>query len=218
MLCVFICSQLTKFMETKTCTKSFANTAWTTWWAFRYITASHWQQKTLAILFKYLFHLSADEKRRLLFKLRDRRLHHIHQQEKEKQLSWEPHWDAGHGWDVQPPGGSVSVWHRWGEREAPSTTCFHLWDQKPFGICTNRRKCRRLSQMVTLKNADSFEPVLFQAYITVPIRLQGPGLVLFWFSSLANWKSCDPSWFQNPLPLQHDTLHVSDLSDLLQVC
>lgn len=55
----------------------------------------------------------ADEECWLLLQLCDRGLHHIHQQEKEKQLPWQPHWDAGHGWNVQQTGGGVPVRHRW---------------------------------------------------------------------------------------------------------
>lgn len=76
--------------------------------------------------------LISDEKCRLLFELRDRRLHHVHQQEEEKQLPREPYRDAGYGRDVQStsgslPGGHRCVFQQWAMPGALLSELMVLW-------------------------------------------------------------------------------------------
>lgn len=52
-----------------------------------------------------------DEERRLLLQLRDGGFHHLHQPQAQEHVPREPHRDAGHGRDVQPPRRGLPVRH-----------------------------------------------------------------------------------------------------------
>ena len=105
--------QLTRYMETRTCMRLFESTAWTIWWDLAETLGRGQNGGSLLHIDIDPLIFSADEECWLLLQLCHRGLYHLHQPEAEKQLPWQPHWDAGHGRDVQPARGGVPVQHRY---------------------------------------------------------------------------------------------------------